>query len=95
MKFLDIKTHEVGNNVHIEIMHSENLTSLDMLHLLDELILKLAVIYKLPVQYLTGMLHAGVGGDLLTDPTKEEKASINDLLDQIKKEIKDIARSNI
>lgn len=92
MKFLEIKTQEEGNNLYIEIMRSDDLKSLDMLHLLNHLIQKLAVIYKLPVQYLTRMLHEGVGGDLLTDPTEEEKKSINDLMDQIKKELRDMAR---
>jgi len=92
MKYLGIRTYDEGMNHYIRIMKSEGLTALEMLHMLDDLTQKLAVMYKLPVQFLTGMLHAGAGGDLIDEPTKEERQSLDELLDQIKKELVKVAK---
>lgn len=91
MKYLGIRTHDEGKDHHIEIMKSEGLTALDMLHLLDDLTQKLAVLYKLPAQYITGMLHAGAGGDLIRQPEGEEMESINKLLEEIQEELANAA----
>lgn len=91
MKFLSIRTFNDGKDHHIEIERSEGITALDMLHLLDDLTQKLAVLYKLPVQYITGMLHAGAGGDLIRQPEGEERESIDNLLKEIQEELTNAA----
>lgn len=85
--FLGIRTHNEGEDHHIEILKSEGLTALDMLHLLNDLLEKLAVLYKLPVQYISGMIHAGLGGDMFEQPKEEELKSIDKLLKEIQEEI--------
>lgn len=92
MKYLGIRTFDKGKDHHIEILQSEGLTALDMLHLLDDLIQKLAVLYKLPAQYITGMLHAGAGGDMIEQPEGEEMESINKLLEEIQEELAKCSR---
>jgi hypothetical protein len=91
MKFLGIRTYYEGKDHHIEILKSEGLTALDILHLLDDLTQKLAVLYKLPAQYITGMLHAGAGGDMIEQPEGEEMKSINKLLEEIQEELTNAA----
>lgn len=86
--FLGVVTHDEGEDHHIEIQRSKGLTALDALHLLNDLVEKLAVLYKLPAQYISGMLHAGLGGDAFEQPKSEEIESINNLLKEIQEELK-------
>ena len=84
---LAIRRYDDGKDIYIEIATSKGLTASDMIDLLYDLMEKLAEKYKLPVQYLIGIIHAGMGGDMFEQPTEEELKSIDKLIKELREEI--------